>query len=155
MDNLGERTIVELEEGGSDRPVTTENRARYMHRVANFHLNQRTAAQCRAFLQGFRDLIDPSWLRLFSREELQIFLVSLAPKSMHIDKSLSSPTLKQINYRRTPLAPQLCFVMFIAISELSATVSHISRWSCQSLAWQSLSQYASPQRHSAVHCRPQ
>lgn len=65
-----------------------------------------------------------------------------------------APTTRQPHIR-APLEPQLCFVSVIAISELSATVSHIWRWSGQSLAWQSLSQYASPQRHSAVHCRPQ
>ena len=95
---------------------------------------------------------DCTFFRIYVRYRFPL----IGPRAQLVFRT--SPTLglsNKPNYRRTPLAPQLCFVMVIAISEFSATVSHISRWSCQSLAWQSLSQYASPQRHSAVHCRPQ
>jgi len=62
---------VELIPGGSSIPVSKENAIRYVHLVAHRRLNMETAIQTNAFLHGFRDLIRPAWVRLFSPYELQ------------------------------------------------------------------------------------
>lgn len=73
--NLGEgrevTETVELVSGGRTRPVTKNNVIQYVHLVAHQRLNVESAAQTKAFLRGFRDLIPASWVRLFSSYELQ------------------------------------------------------------------------------------
>ena len=62
---------TELLPGGSSIPVTQDNVIQYVHLVAHQRLNVEGARPTRAFLQGFRDLIPASWVRLFSAYELQ------------------------------------------------------------------------------------
>jgi ubiquitin-protein ligase E3 C len=62
---------VDLLPGGRDIEVTNANVLTYVHLLAHFKLNLETAAQCRAFLRGFRDLVPVPWIRLFSPRELQ------------------------------------------------------------------------------------
>ena len=56
----------ELCANGAEVPVTTENLIRYIHLFANFRLNIEISEQCRAFLNGFRDLIPTEWIRMFN-----------------------------------------------------------------------------------------
>ena len=67
----GSKRDVELIAGGRRTPVTKQNVIQYVHLVAYQRLNIETAAQTKAFLRGFRDLIPASWVRLFSAYELQ------------------------------------------------------------------------------------
>lgn len=62
---------VELLPGGRSKPVTKQDVIQYVHLVSHQRLNVEGAAQTRAFLNGFRDLIPASWVRLFSAYELQ------------------------------------------------------------------------------------
>lgn len=54
---LGQRREVELVAGGRELAVTNGNYREFQYRLANFKLNSETAAQSRAFLRGFRDII--------------------------------------------------------------------------------------------------
>lgn len=67
-------STVELMPGGSSVPVTRKNVRSYIHRYANFKVNQETSQQCRAFLAGFRELIEVDWLSMFSARELQLLI---------------------------------------------------------------------------------
>lgn len=49
-----------------ETPVTADNRIRYIHLFANHRLNVELHDQCRAFLNGFRDLIPAAWIRMFN-----------------------------------------------------------------------------------------
>uniref|UniRef100_A0A6U6CBM7 HECT-type E3 ubiquitin transferase n=1 Tax=Odontella aurita TaxID=265563 RepID=A0A6U6CBM7_9STRA len=69
--NAGGGRTVELMPGGSSVPVTRRNVIRYVHLVAHAKLNASTSLQTRSFLRGFRDLVPPSWVRLFNPRELQ------------------------------------------------------------------------------------
>jgi ubiquitin-protein ligase E3 C len=62
---------VELIPGGSSIAVTKDNAVRYIHLRAHRRLNIDSNVQTNAFLNGFRDLIPASWVRLFSPYELQ------------------------------------------------------------------------------------
>ena len=70
-DDGGPPQIIELISNGSSIPVTKDNCIRYVHLVAYHRLNVESAAQTKAFLSGFRDLIPASWVKLFSPYELQ------------------------------------------------------------------------------------
>jgi ubiquitin-protein ligase E3 C len=62
---------VELVLNGKTMPVTRNNVFQYTHAVANQLLNLQGARQTHAFLDGFREIIPVSWVRLFSAKELQ------------------------------------------------------------------------------------
>ena len=47
------------------------SRRRYVHLVADYHLNKKLAPQAKAFVAGLHAVVPPGWLRLFSAPELQ------------------------------------------------------------------------------------
>lgn len=71
QDFMGRIETIDLEPGGKSIPVTRENRVRYIHSVANFHMRTQIEKQTEAFIQGFRSIIDPCWLSMFSAKDLQ------------------------------------------------------------------------------------
>ncbi|KAI8607208.1 hypothetical protein BC830DRAFT_1073184, partial [Chytriomyces sp. MP71] len=70
----GVRRVVELVPGGAQLPVTNENRIRYIYLMANYKLNARISAPCRAFFSGLNSIINTKWLRIFNQTELQVLL---------------------------------------------------------------------------------
>mmetsp|Transcript_19502 Transcript_19502/g.32480 ORF Transcript_19502/g.32480 Transcript_19502/m.32480 type:complete len:1060 (+) Transcript_19502:112-3291(+) len=71
---FGETREIPLMPGGKDIPVTSENQIKYIYMVADYKLNRQIKAQCDAFLQGLRDIIQSDWLLMFSESELQILI---------------------------------------------------------------------------------
>ncbi|KAL4444560.1 hypothetical protein ABPG77_002377 [Micractinium sp. CCAP 211/92] len=71
---LGRAQEVELAPRGQDTPVTAENRLAYIHRVADYRLNQQIREPTAAFLRGLHQLIKPEWVRMFNEEELQMLI---------------------------------------------------------------------------------
>ncbi|KAK9456128.1 hypothetical protein V1511DRAFT_259820 [Dipodascopsis uninucleata] len=69
---------VELVKNGAQIPVTSTNRLQYIHEVASFKLNKELYRQTSAFLSGMNDLLSPTWLVMFSPDEMQT-LVGGAP----------------------------------------------------------------------------
>ncbi|WVQ75926.1 hypothetical protein IAR50_005561 [Cryptococcus sp. DSM 104548] len=70
-EDFGVQKQVDLIPGGSDVPVTAENRHEYIQLVCKYKLDKQIAAQSKAFFLGLSDLIDSKWLRLFDQQELQ------------------------------------------------------------------------------------
>lgn len=64
---FGRSRTVELIPGGSNIPVTNQNRIRYVYLVANYRLNIQIAKQCKAFYKGLSAVIDVRWLRMFNQ----------------------------------------------------------------------------------------
>ncbi|KAK9246363.1 hypothetical protein V1506DRAFT_535333 [Lipomyces tetrasporus] len=62
---------VELIRGGALVAVTAANRLQYIHEVANYKLNKELYRQTQAFLFGMNDLLSPTWLVMFSPNEMQ------------------------------------------------------------------------------------
>eukprot|EP00095_Tigriopus_kingsejongensis_P006661 maker-scaffold363_size195477-snap-gene-0.52 protein:Tk06661 transcript:maker-scaffold363_size195477-snap-gene-0.52-mRNA-1 annotation:"ubiquitin-protein ligase e3c" len=83
-EEVGTTRVHELLPGGSDIPVTNENRIEYIHIVADHKLNRQIRAQCNAFRQGLSDVINLDWLRMFSYRELQT-LISGAEHEINVD----------------------------------------------------------------------
>lgn len=71
---MGVTSTHELIPGGSEILVTMRNFRDYIHRYANFKLNEETRSQCKAFLAGFRAIIPTERMRMFSPREMQLLI---------------------------------------------------------------------------------
>lgn len=71
QDFMGKIETHELERGGKSIPVTKESRVRYIHSVANFRMKTQIEKQTDAFVKGFKSIINPEWLSMFSASEFQ------------------------------------------------------------------------------------
>ncbi|XP_060881517.1 ubiquitin-protein ligase E3B [Metopolophium dirhodum] len=72
VDNhLGELTTHDLIPGGRVISVTNQNKINYVHLMAHYVMHTQIKAQTAAFIKGFKYVINPEWLSLFSTPELQ------------------------------------------------------------------------------------
>ena len=62
---------IELIPNGNHTPVTATNVIRFLHTLANYKLNLQYIEITRAFVRGFKEIISPVWVRLFSTIEIQ------------------------------------------------------------------------------------
>lgn len=70
-DCMGTLVTHELVPGGKAMPVTNENKISYIHLMAHFRMHMQIHDQTGAFLKGFRSIVNPDWLTMFSTPELQ------------------------------------------------------------------------------------
>ncbi|KAG9509732.1 Ubiquitin-protein ligase E3B, partial [Fragariocoptes setiger] len=71
QDVMGKIVTFELQPGGKSKPVTRETRVSYIHLVAHFRMHTQIHEQTAAFIRGFRSIINPEWLSMFSTPEFQ------------------------------------------------------------------------------------
>ncbi|XP_017122244.1 ubiquitin-protein ligase E3B isoform X1 [Drosophila elegans] len=71
QDVMGKIVTHELHPGGKARVVNDHNKLVYIHYMAFFHMNTQIREQTIAFNRGFRSIVNPEWLSLFSPPELQ------------------------------------------------------------------------------------
>ena len=70
-DCMGKIVTHELLHGGKAIPVTKETRISYIHLMAHFRMHTQIHEQTAAFIRGFRSIINPDWLTMFSTPEFQ------------------------------------------------------------------------------------
>uniref|UniRef100_A0A8C9R4H1 Ubiquitin-protein ligase E3B n=1 Tax=Scleropages formosus TaxID=113540 RepID=A0A8C9R4H1_SCLFO len=70
-DVMGQLVCHELIPGGKTMPVTNENKISYIHLMAHFRMHTQIKDQTVAFIRGFRCIINPEWLHMFSTPEVQ------------------------------------------------------------------------------------
>ncbi|XP_076453206.1 ubiquitin-protein ligase E3B-like [Babylonia areolata] len=70
-DCMGKLETHELVTGGRAIPVTNENKIRYVHLMAHFRMFRQIKDQAVAFIRGFKAVVHPDWLAMFSAPELQ------------------------------------------------------------------------------------
>lgn len=70
-DNFGAKQIVELKPGGSQIPVTEENKAEYVRLVCAYRLENSIKEQMNAFLTGFYDIIPRALIQIFEPDQLE------------------------------------------------------------------------------------
>ncbi|KAK6968619.1 ubiquitin-protein ligase E3B [Biomphalaria glabrata] len=70
-DILGKIVTHELVPGGKSIQVTNENKIRYVHLMAHFRMYRQIRDQTLAFVKGFKSVVTPDWLSMFSAPELQ------------------------------------------------------------------------------------
>lgn len=68
---IGQPKEVDLIPNGRDIPVTSSNAALFVHRVADYKLNQQLRTPVAAFLRGLHSLIPRAWISMFNDRELQ------------------------------------------------------------------------------------
>ena len=71
QDFLGKVVTHELVTGGRAINVTNNNRISYIHHMAHFKMHKQIATQVAAFRKGFKAVISPEWLSMFSGPEVQ------------------------------------------------------------------------------------
>ena len=76
-DNFGHKEERELIEGGSEIPVTNENKHEYVRLVCNDKMARTISEQIKAFLEGLHDLIPAELLRIFDPKELELLISGL------------------------------------------------------------------------------
>ena len=70
QDVMGQIVTHELVHGGRGVAVTNDNKISYIHAVAQFRMHTQIRDQTAAFTRGFRSIISPAWLHLFSPPEV-------------------------------------------------------------------------------------
>ena len=70
QDVMGQLVTHELIPGGRGSNVTNENRISYIHQIALFRMHTQIKKQVAAFARGFKSLVSPEWLNLFSPPEV-------------------------------------------------------------------------------------
>jgi len=69
-DVMGQVVTHELIPGGKGTNVNSSNRIEYIHLIAQFKMRTQIKNQVAAFVKGFRSIISPDWLSLFSSPEV-------------------------------------------------------------------------------------
>lgn len=69
-DVLGKLVTHELVPGGRTTAVTNQNKIHYIHHMAHYRMHHQIKEQTTAFIKGFRSIINPDWLSLFSTPEV-------------------------------------------------------------------------------------
>ncbi|XP_050531707.1 ubiquitin-protein ligase E3B isoform X2 [Daktulosphaira vitifoliae] len=85
VDNhLGNLITHDLVPGGRMISVTNQNKINYVHLMAHYVMHTQIKTQTAAFIKGFRSVINPDWLALFSTPELQKLMSGdNAPINLH------------------------------------------------------------------------
>ncbi|KAJ6225362.1 hypothetical protein RDWZM_003907 [Blomia tropicalis] len=71
---LGTNILEELKPNGTNIAVTNINRIEYIHLMSDYKLNKQIRNQCTAFKQGFYNVVNLDWIKMFDTKELQILL---------------------------------------------------------------------------------
>lgn len=72
-DVLGKLVTHELIPGGRTTAVTNQNKIQYIHHMAHYRMYHQIKEQTTAFIKGFRSIINPEWLSLFSTPEVRFW----------------------------------------------------------------------------------
>jgi ubiquitin-protein ligase E3 C len=81
--DFGVSRTIDLIAGGSDIPVTNENRIQYIYLTSHYRLNSQIEKQCAAFFSGLSEIIPERFLRMFNQAELRMLVgTSLPPSSL-------------------------------------------------------------------------
>ncbi|XP_064648502.1 ubiquitin-protein ligase E3B-like isoform X2 [Lineus longissimus] len=70
-DFMGKLVTHELVPGGKVVSCCNENKISYVHLMAHFRMYTQIKDQTQAFIKGFRSIVNPEWLSMFSTPELQ------------------------------------------------------------------------------------
>ena len=81
QDVMGQIVTHELVHGGRGVAVTNDNKISYIHAVAQFRMHTQIRDQTAAFTRGFRSIISPAWLHLFSPPEVTRCVISRCQSS--------------------------------------------------------------------------
>ncbi|KAJ2958849.1 hypothetical protein NQZ79_g5591 [Umbelopsis isabellina] len=75
---FGNVVSVDLKEGGSEIPVTEENKKEYVDLVTEWRVSKRVQEQFKAFMEGFNHLIPQELINVFDERELELLIGGIA-----------------------------------------------------------------------------
>ncbi|KAF8874632.1 hypothetical protein CPB84DRAFT_1817871 [Gymnopilus junonius] len=73
-ERFGEMVTIELKPGGTDVPVTEENKKEYVDLVVEYRISKRVKEQFEAFMSGFSELIPQDLITVFDERELELLI---------------------------------------------------------------------------------
>jgi len=76
-ESFGKTFQRELKPNGTNIPVTNDNKHEYINLVIQWRFVSRIEAQMRAFLDGFKDLVPLSMLKIFDENELELLMCGI------------------------------------------------------------------------------
>lgn len=93
-DRFGEFVNVDLKPGGSDIPVTEENKHEYVDLAVHYRIIGRVKEQFDSFIDGFYEVIPKGLITVFDERELELLIGGMTDIDMCVPSALnfSSPT---------------------------------------------------------------
>jgi len=73
-DRFGEMVTIDLKPGGSEVPVTEENKKDYVDHITEYRIMKRVKDQFDAFSSGFLELIPQELINVFDERELELLI---------------------------------------------------------------------------------
>ena len=73
-DRFGEFITVDLKPGGSDMPVTEENKREYVDLAVHYRIIGRVKEQFDSFMDGFYEVIPKNLITVFDERELELLI---------------------------------------------------------------------------------
>ena len=93
-DRFGELVTVDLKPGGSDYPVTEENKREYVDLAVHYRIMGRVKEQFDSFTDGFFEVISKNLITVFDERELELLIGGMTDIDMCVPSTLnfSPPT---------------------------------------------------------------
>ncbi|XP_076069409.1 E3 ubiquitin-protein ligase Nedd4 isoform X2 [Oratosquilla oratoria] len=76
-ESFGQTSSHELKEGGTNVPVTNENKNEYIELVIQWRFVSRVHPQMEAFREGFNDVVPLSHIKIFDENELELLMCGI------------------------------------------------------------------------------
>ncbi len=83
-ERFGEMVTIELKPGGTDVPVTEENKKEYVDLVVEYRISKRVKEQFDAFLSGFSELIPQELITVFDERELELLIGGMSEIDVYV-----------------------------------------------------------------------
>ena len=83
-ERFGEMVTIELKPGGTDVPVTEENKKEYVDLVVEYRIFKRVKEQFDAFMSGFSELIPQELINVFDERELELLIGGMSEIDVYV-----------------------------------------------------------------------
>ena len=92
-DRFGELVTVDLKPGGSNIPVTEENKREYVDLAVHYRIVGRIKEQFGAFIDGFFEVVTKSLIAVFDERELELLIGGMTDIDMCVSQPFNSFSL--------------------------------------------------------------
>jgi E3 ubiquitin-protein ligase NEDD4 len=83
-DRFGELITVDLKPGGSEIPVTEENKHQYVELAVHYRIVGRVKEQFDAFIDGFFEVVPKALITVFDERELELLIGGMTDIDMYV-----------------------------------------------------------------------
>lgn len=89
-DRFGELLTVDLKLGGSEMPVTEENKHEYVDLAVHYRIMGRVKEQFDSFIEGFFEVVPKTLISVFDERELELLIGGMTDIDMSVPSTLVS-----------------------------------------------------------------